>query len=110
MRQLFLAMIIAIPALGWGATGAESNQCAGGAQFPGKYLKWVKIAEPVFQKQHLNLNKYNIVIFDDPESVTVLFRSTDTTCEGKGSTGTRPDFEVQISKKEMRILHYNYER
>jgi hypothetical protein len=110
MRQLILATMMTMPVLGWGAAGAKSNQCTGGTQFPGTYLKWVKIAEPIFQKQHLNLENYNIAIFDDPESVTVLLMSTDDTCEGRGSTGTRPDFEVKISKKDMRIVHYNYER
>jgi hypothetical protein len=56
------------------------------------------------------LDKYNIVIYNIPESVTVLLRSTDATCKGRGSTGSRPDFEVEISKKDMKIMHYNFER
>ncbi|HEY1208220.1 MAG TPA: hypothetical protein VGE85_02520 [Terracidiphilus sp.] len=110
MRKLLLAAIIAMPMLGTCAAYSENGKCNDETQFPGAYLKWVKIAEPVFQKEHLNLDKYNIVIFDEPDSITVLLRSTDATCEGMGSTGSRPDFAVEISKKDKKIMNYNYQR
>jgi hypothetical protein len=110
MNKLLLAAIIAMPMLGMSAAYAEKSKCNDATQLPGTYLKWVKIAEPLFQHEHLNLDKYNIVIIDMPESITVLLRSTDATCNGKGSTGSRPDFGVEINKKDKKIIHYSYEK
>ncbi|MFZ1086571.1 MAG: hypothetical protein WAN35_16530 [Terracidiphilus sp.] len=110
MRKLLSVAIIAIPMLSMCVAYAEKGRCNDATQIPGTYLKWIKIAEPVFQKNHLNLDNYNIVIYDEPDFITVLLRSTDATCEGFGSTGSHPDFEVQISKKDKKIMHFNYER
>jgi hypothetical protein len=110
MRRLVLSLAVAVVFMELNASAAQSTACNGDKQFPGAYLRWLEIAKPVFQQKHLNLEKYNIVFLDLPDSMTVLLRSTDATCEGFGSTGSRPDFEVAISKKDFKVMHSEYVR
>ncbi|MGD0345801.1 MAG: hypothetical protein ABSA85_03540 [Terracidiphilus sp.] len=95
-----------------GAQTSAADRCSetDKVRMPGAYLKWIEIAEPIFRQKHLNLEKYNIVIDDDKDSIIVELRSTDATCEGFGSTGSRPDFAVEIRKSDEKILKYYFEK
>jgi hypothetical protein len=110
MRTLLVSLILAAPVCGLGTTAPGPDRCSeiDKTRIPGTYLKWIEVAEPVFQQKRLNLDRYNIVIYDKSETVVVSLRATDATCEGKGSTGSIPDFEVEIRKSDRKIVHSNF--
>ncbi len=80
------------------------------AEFPGESLKWIHIAEPEFERRHLDVSKYNIIVFESPESVDVILRSLDQRPGTFGSIGKYPGYGVQISKKDGTILSSAYSR
>ena len=109
MKTLLLGMI-AVLSLGWSVTMAQSNPPKVLAEFPGAYLKWIHAAEPVLQDKKLDLDKYTISLLEQADSVTVILKSGDSTPGARGSTGTNPSFEVEISKKDLKVLRSNYVR
>jgi hypothetical protein len=44
------------------------------------------------------------------DSVTVILRSSDGVEWATGSTGRYPGYEVEISKKDLKVLRCNYVR
>jgi hypothetical protein len=109
MKTLAWGMV-AVISLGWSATMAQSNPPKVFAEFPGTSLKWIYAAEPVLQEKKLDLDKYTISLFEQADSVTVILKSADSEPGGRGSTGKNPGFEVEISKKDLKVLRSNYVR
>ncbi len=97
-------------------TASRGSLCDSADRLPGKYLKWIIVAEPVFRRNHLKLDRYNIKVEEETDSgtgkeaIVVLLIATDAACEGFGSTGSVPDFEVVIDKKSGNVLRFNYEK
>jgi len=89
---------------------AQSNTPKMMAEFPGASLKWVRAAEPEFQQKKLDLDKYTVLVVEREDSVTVILKSTDSVEGSRGSTGKYPGYEVEISKKDLKILRSNYVR
>jgi len=89
---------------------AQSNPPRVLAEFPGTSLKWIHAAEPLLREKQFDLDKYTISLFEQDDSVTVILKSPDEAPGGRGSTGTYPGFEVEISKKDMKVLRSNYIR
>jgi hypothetical protein len=101
---------IAVLSLGWSVTMAQSNPPKVLAEFPGTSLKWIHAAEPVLQEKKIDLDKYTISLLEQADSVTVILKSGDSAPGGRGSTGKDPGFEVEISKKDLKVLRSNYVR
>jgi hypothetical protein len=101
---------IAVLTLGWSVTMAQSNPPKVLAEFPGTSLKWIRAAEPVLQEKKLDLDKYTISLLEQADSVTVILKSGDSGPGARGSTGKNPGFEVEISKKDLKVLRSNYVR
>jgi hypothetical protein len=78
------------------------------AEFSGAFLKWIHAAEPEFQRQKLDLNKYIVSVVEQRDSVTVGLSSVDSVQGARGSTGSHPGYEVEISKKDLKVLRSNY--
>ena len=89
---------------------AQSNPPKVLAEFPGTALKWIHAAEPVLQEKKLDLDKYTISLLEQGDSVTVILKSGDSVQGARGSTGKYPGFEVEISKKDLKVLRSNYVR
>ena len=89
---------------------AQSNPPKVLAEFPGASLKWVDAAEPVLQEKKLDLDKYTISVLEQADSVTVILKSEGSASGGRGNTGKNPGFEVEISKKDLKVLRSNYIR
>ena len=89
---------------------AESNPPKVLAEFPGTSLKWIHAAEPILQERKLDLDKYTISLLEETNSVTVILKSIDSAPGSRGSTGKKPSFEVEISKKDLKVLRSNYVR
>lgn len=79
-------------------------------EFPGSALKWVNVAEPEFRRQHLNLDNYKVVVIEERDSMDVLLQSNDDVKGAKGSSGTHPDFDVEIDKKDFTIIRSSYQK
>lgn len=82
------------------------------AKFSGTCLKWLYAAEPVFQREKLDLDKYTVSVTEEDGSVTVGLTSADCLegWNGRGSCGSSPGFVVVISKEDMHVIRSNYVR
>jgi hypothetical protein len=93
--------------------GASTAQTSGPkviAKFPGAALKWVHAAEPEFQRRNLDLEKYNVSVVEERDSVTVALTSLDADPHARGSSGSEPAYAVEIGKKDLKVLRSYYER
>lgn len=88
----------------------QTGQLGVDAELPGKSLKWIHIAEPQFKREKLDLDKYTVTVFEEDESVAVILTSFDAPKRSRGSGGTYPAYEVEISKKTMKIIRASYVR
>ncbi len=110
MRRFVWTVIVVVSILGWSALMAQSNPPKVMAEFTGASLKWIHAAEPEFQRKKLDLDKYTVSVVEQNDSVTVGLRSSDVAEGARGSTGRYPGYEVEISKKDLRVVRSNYIR
>lgn len=108
MRKSLLVMMIVISTQSWCGSIAQSNPEKVVAQLPGSSLKWIEAAEPEFRRRNLDVSNYDVAVVDDPDSVIVALSSPDQPEGAKGSLGKYPAYEVEIRKKDMKILRSNY--
>jgi len=80
------------------------------AEFSGASLKWIHIAEPEYERKKLDLDRYIVVVSEQNDSVTVGLGSPDAVEGARGSTGKYPGYEVEISKKDLKVVRSNYIR
>jgi hypothetical protein len=82
------------------------------AQFPGSVLKWIHIAEKEFAKHHLDESQYVVRVWERQDSVTVLLKNPghENDLRTKGDPGPLPEYEVEIDRRTLRVIHANYER
>jgi hypothetical protein len=109
MKRFALAIVV-ISVLGWCTLVAQSNSPKVMAEFAGASLKWIHAAEPEFQRRKLDLSNYTVSVIEKGDSVTVVLKSLDAVEGVKGSSGSYPAYEVEISKKDLRIVRSNYVR
>jgi hypothetical protein len=113
MRALILIAAAAISALALNAnvTHSEPGPLVVLAEFPGSSLKWVHIAEPVFQQKKLEIDKYTVTVVDEGgDSVTVILTELGLPDTVRGSGKKYPGYEVEISKKDGKVLDSYYSR
>jgi hypothetical protein len=110
VRRYLFAMIAVLSIQGWNTAMAQSNPLRVVAEFPGSYMKWIRAAEPEFQRKQLDLDNYNISVVDQESSVVIVLTSSDASKEGRGITGTHPGYEVEVSKKDQKVVRSNYVR
>jgi len=96
--------------LGWTKSGPQSQGAKLQAQFPGACLKWIYKAEPEFERRHLDLEHYTVSVLEQNDSVIVNLSSLDGHENGRGSTGSLPGYEVEISRKDSSVVRSNYVR
>jgi hypothetical protein len=106
-------MVVPISILAWSGLMAQSNPRLL-AKFPGASMKWVHVAEPEFQREKLDLDKYNLSVAEENDSVTVGLMSLDCVDAAnsirRGSCGTHPGFVVVIRKNDMHVIRSYYVR
>jgi len=110
MKRLTLAIVVVVSILGRSALKAQSTRPKVTAEFPGASLKWVHVAEAEFQREKLDVDKYTVSVTEQNDSVTVGLNSVDSIAGARGSTGTYPGYVVEISKKDLKVVHSNYVR
>ncbi len=104
------AVILATMLFGPIMCNAQSGQSKTLARFPGTALKWIQIAQPEFERKNLDVTRYNIVVDESADSVYVSLISPDSNPSGRGSTGTYPNFEVTINKKNGKVVSASFAR
>jgi hypothetical protein len=113
MKRLAWSIMVLASILGWRELMAQPNPRLL-AKFPASSLKWVHVAEPEFEREKLDLDKYNLSVAEEGDSVIVSLSSLDcverANSVGRGSCGTYPGFVVVISKKDMHVIRSNYIR
>lgn len=111
MKRLALALFVVFSIPASDGLIAES-QTRPQAKFSGACLKWLYAAEPVLQREKLDLDKYKVSVTEEDGSVTVGLTSADCPegWHGRGSCGSSPGFVVVISKEDMHVIRSNYVR
>jgi hypothetical protein len=110
MKRFMWVTVLAISILGWRELFAQSTPPRVNAEFAGASLKWIHAAEPEFQRRNLNLDKYNVSVVEEDVSVMVSLSAPDAVKGTRGSSGSYPAFEVEISKKDLKVVRSNYVR
>jgi|SRR5688572_7440692 len=110
MRKIFAIAILLGSTLIGSAAMTQTGQLGVDAELPGKSLKWIRIAEQQFKREKLNLDNYTVTVFEQDDYVAVILKSFDAPKRVRGSGGTYPAYEVEISKKTMKITHASYVR
>ena len=103
-------MIAAVSVIGWSTAMPQSNPPRVTAEFSGACLKWIHAAEPEFEQKKLDLDRYTISVVEDNDSVTVILKSPDAAEGVRGNTGRYPGYEVEIRKKNRKVVRSNYIR
>jgi hypothetical protein len=80
------------------------------AEFPGRALKWINAAQPEFEREKLDVSKYFVTVIEEDDSVSVIITGSRISKEVRGDPGPIPGYEVEISKKEMKVIRANYIR
>lgn len=78
--------------------------------FPGVYLKWLQIAETEIHRKNLRADNYIISVVERDQTVAVIFKAVDAPEGSKGSGGSHVGYEVEIRKKDSKVVRSNYAR
>jgi hypothetical protein len=111
MKRIVWTIMVLVAILGCSElTGQSKPRLL--AKFPVASLKWIHIAEPVFQREKLDLEKYTVSVTDEADSVTVSLISLDCVegWKGRGNCGSYSGFVVTVDKKDMHVIRSNYVR
>jgi hypothetical protein len=110
MKRFLWVTMLMISILGWRESFAQSPAPRVNSEFAGASLKWVHAAESEFRRKNLNLDKYAVSVVEEDDSVMVSLLATDAVKGTRGSSGSHPAFEVEISKKDLKVVRSNYVR
>ena len=110
MRTTFFIMMIAIFTTHWGGSNPPAPSLKVMAELPGASLKWIHAAQPEFEREKLDVNRYFITVTEEDNSMSVILNSARLSKETRGDPGPLPGFEVEISKKDMKVIRSNYIR
>ena len=110
MKKLAWTIMVLVCFSEWRILMAQSNAPKLRAELPGASLKWIHAAEPEFQRRNLDVDNYVVAVSEQNDSVMVTLRSTDTIESSRGSTGKHPGYEVEISKRDLKVLRSNFVR
>jgi hypothetical protein len=110
MRASIVTILVIFSVLEWSTSMAQSGPLTVIAEFPGSSLKWVRIAEPEFEREKLDLNNYTISIIDEGDSVTVILKTPGLSEKVRGNGGKYPGYWVEISKKDSKVVRAAYTR
>jgi len=73
-------------------------------------LPAITTAVDVFRRHNLELQAYRITLMSEGSSRVVAFADKDARPGGRGSTGGRPGFEVEMSSRDLSVRRSNFVR
>ena len=94
----------------WPATMAQAPTGKEETGLPKNNSKWLEIAAPEFQQQHLDMSNYTVSVSHAQDSVFVVFTPLGQPEEVRGTIGKHPGYAVEICKKNMKVLRSDYTR
>jgi hypothetical protein len=107
---LAFAILLLSSTFTWSGSMTKPRQLGVAAELPGSALKWIHIAEVEFAREKLDLDKYRISVEEEGDSVFVILTGLKQPKNAVGSVGPDPGYEVEISKKDRKVLRSNYVR
>ena len=112
MRKLaFLCAVVAFTTvLAFSESGRQSPGTQPKAEFAGSFVKWILAAEPEFRRRDIDLDHYVVLMLEEKDLVIFSLRSLDSVENGRGSSGSFPGFEIEISKEDSRVIRSYYVR
>ena len=110
MKRFVWVTVLVISILTLRELFAQSTSRTVIAEFAGSSLKWIHAAEPEFRRRNLNLDKYTVSVLERDDSVTVILSPPDAVKAALGSSASYPTFEIEIAKKDMKVVRSNYVR
>jgi len=110
MIRVLVGLMLASSVLGLFVARAQSGPPRELAKFPATALKWILIAEPEFEREKLDVDKYTLTVIEDADSVTVMLIGTDNPPGARGSSSRYPGYEVEIRKKDHKMISAHYIR
>jgi len=120
MMKVALALLIAILTLGHGAALAQQKSDKDDraivtpdveiVKIPGSALKWIHATEPEFTRRKLNLENYNVTVLDEGDTIIVSLTGLHTKPGWRGNSSSFPEYSVEISKKDLKVLWGSYNR
>jgi len=104
----FLAITILLVATVIGSGGkTQDGELGVDAELPGKSLKWIHIAERVFARKGVNVDKFTVTVFEgDDDTITVYLTDLNQPITTRGGGG----LNVVISKKTKKVIKTYYSR
>ena len=76
-----------------------------GSSFPA-----IRRGAEVFGQRVADLSPYRIALMNEGDSLVVVFTDKDAAPGGRGSSGTRPGFEVEMSARDLTVRRSNFIR
>jgi hypothetical protein len=70
----------------------------------------IQAALTPFQQRNLNIAQYKITLISEGNSEVVTFIDKDAQPGGRGGSGGRPGFEVELNAADLRVLRSNFVR
>jgi hypothetical protein len=110
MMRILTAAILVTSILTWGGNMTKTRQLGVTAELPGSSLKWIHIAEAEFDREKLNLDRYRLSVVEEEDVVVVIVTGLKQPKNAIGSVGPDPGYEVEIRKKDRKVLRSNYVR
>ena len=94
----------------WSAAISQSSGPKTVAELPGTSLKWTKAAEVEIHQKKLDLDNSILSVVDQDDLVTVILKSADAPEGSKGSGGSHVGYEIEIRKRDSKIMRSSYLR
>jgi hypothetical protein len=76
----------------------------------GRNFRAIEAAMPELARLQLNVEDYWIEVVDWQESVLVLFGTKDRPPFTRGSFGPWPNYSVELSRDDLRVIRSQWER
>ena len=106
MRTFGYALIVFA---GLQLASAKAQECDVMELIPGNKILIIEAALPEFRRTELDIAAYSIKLFEQTQSIVVIFVPNNADPSERGS-GSRPTFEVEVSNADRRVVRANFAR
>jgi hypothetical protein len=89
---------------------SRKHRAASSDKIQGSSFPVIQAATAVFSKRLSGLEHYGITLVRQGTSLVVVFQDRDTKPGGRGNTGSRSGFEVELDSRDMKVLRSNFVR
>jgi hypothetical protein len=110
MKMAALAIAVLAIAVQTGSAIRQSHEGGISVQLPGSALKWIHIAEKEFERQKLDVSKYDVTVTEENDTVSVSLTNPHRPQGIRGNPGPLPEFTVDISKSNAELIRRRYVR